>query len=519
MKTAAAVALTLMIGGAFIAAPSFGYDALRTPVLLLAAVVLMAAGSRPDVPGGEAPTRPARIVWIAALSFLGAHVASWFAAPDTWAAVIATFKVGLGVAVFAAVSRGWVGTAHVWPLLGAVAAAFGAMALVSRWLPSLQPWALGNTNYAGCLCAVLGVASAAGALSPGAPWRRGLCGAGAVLSLAGLWATDSRAGIVGAAAGAVALIVMMPGRGRWCVAGVLAVGAIAGGSRIASMFETSKGSAAWRLEVWKGTVDLAASHAVVGCGAGNFRAQYPPYRLESEARLAMATDRRFREAEDPHNTHLSIAAELGVPGTAAWLVLLGALAVAAWKRRDALAAAGLAGIAAFVAAGSFNTLREFTPFDALFWFFAALCLPTAERVPAERRRLVAGGAMAAGLAGVVIATMAAVAEFHHDSGMRTASPLERADRMSAAITAWPAHWLARVELAGAYLAIAGDVGNEGATFAAKAEQHLGRVLAQRPHLLPALVMSERALKMLERDADASKRRDRIREIAPWHPLR
>ncbi len=513
MTDAAQAALGVCIASAVIAMPWSGYDALRLPVVLLATTVLFAAGAT-----AESDARPHRGAWWAAIAYLAAHVLSWFAAVDGWAAVTATMPVFAGFTVFVAVSRGWVGTKQV-PLMAAGAAmAVGVAAFAARWKPGALVWALGNPNYAGCLCAALAVLSSAGAVTESTTRRKIVCGAGAAIAALGLWSTASRAGLVGLAVGMVVLaaVVSAPGKAKiGILAIVLAAGAAFGAGRIESIFSTTHESNAVRIELWKGSGELALAHPAVGCGAGNFSAQYPPYRRESEALLTMKTDPRFREAEDPHNTHLSVACELGVPGVLAWMALLGAVAWAAIRRRDASSAAGLAVVAALAASGGFNTLREFTPFDVLFWLGAGLAARRDEPAPVGRRKVLAAAGMVASLIGVVIASLAAASERAYYAASQGGE--QEIPHLCVAVEAWPANVRAHFRLGAALRAKAAAAGEEdGPALLMTAVQHYEAVLRVRPYMIQALEALRRLYSALGEEEKANRCFEKIAKISAWY---
>jgi tetratricopeptide (TPR) repeat protein len=503
MKTAAEVALAALLLSVAVALRTTGYDALRIPVAALAATVLVAAG------GAAAGTRWRRAPAIAYAAFVGAHVLSWLAAPDGWAAVIATIPVAVGFAVFAAVSRGWVSIDRLHWFAIAAAVFAGGMTLASRFHKPLLLWVLGNTNYAGIYCALLA------ALLLGLAFdakRRLPCIVGASAALAGLAASGSRSGMIGFGAAVVVLVAFLPVPKAVRIGGAAALAAalLAAGVLMAGRAD----SMSWRLEAWKGTPRMALAHAVVGAGAGNFQGQYPPYRREAEARLAMQKDARFREVEDPHNTHLAIACELGIPGTLAWLSLLATLGVAAIRRREAV---GLAGIAAFAVAGMGNTLTGFTPFDGMFGLFAGL----AARGEGEARPvpLASAAGLVAGLGAVVVGIMTAGAEHTFRSLKPGSTEFDRLPVFQKALEWWPAHYQAKVALADDYASLAGYAEAEDAPeFLSRAIGLYERARSQRAWNLLALSSEAEARRNLGQAAGARRLLDEAIRVAPWHHL-
>lgn len=145
-------------------------------------------------------------------------------------------------------------------------------------------------------------------------WQRALFAACAVLLLGGILVTFSRSGFLGLAAMVgFALFKWLPRRpGSTVVAavalgGLLVVAAPGGyGDRLTSIVDhgsDTTGSATERIELLKRVAAVAANHTVLGVGIGN-------YHIYS-----------IREMR-AHNAYLEIAAELGVAGLVAYLILI-----------------------------------------------------------------------------------------------------------------------------------------------------------------------------------------------------
>jgi O-antigen ligase len=89
--------------------------------------------------------------------------------------------------------------------------------------------------------------------------------------------------------------------------------------------EIAEGSAQQRYEILKTGLHIAASHPVLGIGIGGYR--------EANARYAPQLGEH-----DAHNTYVSLAAEMGVPGLLLWLGLVGSVLAQVRRRRTDLEA-------------------------------------------------------------------------------------------------------------------------------------------------------------------------------------
>ena len=81
----------------------------------------------------------------------------------------------------------------------------------------------------------------------------------------------------------------------------------------------------YRYDLWRVAVHEFANHPLGGLGAGNYDAAY--YRLRRNPQYVVA----------PHSLELQVAAELGVGGIVALILLCGAILAACWARRKTLA--------------------------------------------------------------------------------------------------------------------------------------------------------------------------------------
>ena len=84
--------------------------------------------------------------------------------------------------------------------------------------------------------------------------------------------------------------------------------------RIASVTDLQYQSNSERIIIWHSSLAMIADHPVFGVGPDNFGPEYQSVYMRPEA--------KERHQRDAHNTYLSIAAELGMVGLAAFLFLL-----------------------------------------------------------------------------------------------------------------------------------------------------------------------------------------------------
>jgi O-antigen ligase len=257
-----------------------------------------------------------------------------------------------------------------------------------------QAGSLGNSAFAG---GWLGVALVALA---GLGWRAGrlatrlLAAGGALLCAGGLWATSGRAGMVGAAFGAVTLLVgslavrVPPARAltrrRLLPAALAALASTAlvfvalvavsdtgTGPASSSLFRTE--SLAIRGWEWSSAVEMVADRPILGWGPEGFGQRYASYRPPKDGAIL-----GLQIADKPHNVVLEQAVTGGLLGLAAWVALV--IGIGRWAVRRSLepdtetdtgaedAGLVLAVLVAYLSQASFSI--DVPPFPALFWFLA-----------------------------------------------------------------------------------------------------------------------------------------------------
>lgn len=177
-----------------------------------------------------------------------------------------------------------------------------------------------------------------------APVLRALCLAAAVICLAGLFLTLSRAGLV-ALGGALVAAVFVGGRRRLGMGLVaLAIGLTALGyfsfaaSEQARERVTTIGSGTGRTDIWTVAWRMVDDDPVRGVGAGNFQTASIHYLLRPGAILR--DEFIVDTPQVTHNAYLHVLSELGIPGLALFLGLLVAGLVAAWRAAGLFARRG-----------------------------------------------------------------------------------------------------------------------------------------------------------------------------------
>lgn len=148
-------------------------------------------------------------------------------------------------------------------------------------------------------------------------------------------------------------------------------------NRVYSIFDLKDPSNRDRVAMARAGVAMINDEPLTGFGPDMVAHVYPEYRTDD------AVD---REVPHLHNVPLQIAAERGIPAVVLWLwfVIVAARDLLRLARREqsALAAAGLAALAAMVTAGLFE--YNFGDSEFLVLLLALLTLPFAVRLPPGR---------------------------------------------------------------------------------------------------------------------------------------
>lgn len=230
----------------------------------------------------------------------------------------------------------------------------------------------GNPNTMALLLVASALLAAAAAWSARSPRVRATYGAAAVLSIAGIGVSLSRAALVGVVVGLVllALLLVRGGRSRlMALAALVALTALllaipGVGSRARSIVDfRSDASAMDRVYLSGVSVAMFQAHPLTGVGIEAFRAAYPSFPDER-----VTVD----PVTDGHQMVFSLPAELGVLGLLSELLLAGALVVILARQLRAPGVSPYAGALAIAAAimvmAFFNTFIFFET----FWIALAL---------------------------------------------------------------------------------------------------------------------------------------------------
>jgi O-antigen ligase len=517
----AAAGLVLALAAILLHAQGFGYDEVRRPVVVLGAALALAAGAfairantTPKPPQGGEGGR--WLLRFSDLALLALAVSALFAVNRT-EAVAVLFPAVAAWIFLRATALGWISREFLdrWALVlpSAIGLLFSGYGLcqyvgadflaIGRGREAVST--LGNTNYAGVLSAVLAIAGLAAAF-----FERGLrgrfFGAGAaLLGALHVAASGSLAGLLGLGAGVAAFVILMLRRHGWKPVALIPLAILVAAAapsakrvttRISDIAHGKDRTANVRLGLWKGTLRLAAAHPVLGCGTGNFRMEFPPYRDADERKLSHeGRGVSYVEAEDPHNSYLAVLSESGPVALIAVLAAL-VLSVTSGFRRarepDAgLAIAGAAGLIALAVSGLFNSLTGHLPFAVVAGLLAGVAAPVAPGLapaPSPRMRV----AWIAGAALLAIATLPwFVADIRYRDAMHTSRPEERVGYAQGAVSALPGHWQARFQIARSWREL-GE--NEGTVRA-----ELREVLKVHPHNVTAMVELSSSLPAAEEE--------------------
>lgn len=281
-------------------------------------------------------------------------------------------------------------------LLAAITSlAVASLYMIRDWLAGSAIWGagyrpgfvLGDSNYftAGAIL-ILPVAYYF-FTQRGARWERLYCFSVCLLTLAAIMLGASRGGFLGLIAACLCMVFRARARARNLALIAVLIGlfaAISPTSPLRRLSHPSSGdqqAAQDRLVLWRAGAAMAFAHPLAGVGLGNFKSALPDY-------APPGTDISFIA----HNTYVEMAAEMGLPGLLAFLLIIGFAFRALARARDAAVgaedglvfaiAAGLqAGLVGFLVAVFFLSAA----FLKLFWFvvFLSALLPWLITPPAD----------------------------------------------------------------------------------------------------------------------------------------
>jgi O-antigen ligase len=280
------------------------------------------------------------------LILLGVCLLSLLGAAFPWAGIEAAWRLWNGILLYhLAVAALTPAPVRRW-FLGAVALSilpvavygilqvmgFDFLRLAMRQVPVSS---LGNTGFvAEYLVAALPIAFTLATKGDTRWWWLFSCIV--LLGSLHLLLTQSRAGWLGAALGGGILLLASSSHlrrgvararlGRLALSGLLLAVGIgllmpdlgpASVARLRSILDPDQATARVRLLIWRGALDLATHHPILGVGLGNFEFAYPEVRSVEEWRLS-----RRDVVDDAHNEYLHTLVETGLLGLAAFLWFL-----------------------------------------------------------------------------------------------------------------------------------------------------------------------------------------------------
>jgi hypothetical protein len=302
------------------------------------------------------------MLWVAAI-----YVARVIPTADLRVRALRVFIVA-GVALAAVATVQWVA-----PELGIGTIAWQDITGTRHWIVRPAGFFLDPNFLAGHLV-LAAVAAVALASAGGRCWW---WATGAIPVLVAIALTSSRTAWLTLSVGMAAVVVLLPGKVRLSLLGIMAAGLVGGvlvigpgtvATRVGSLTDWEPGgSNATRVYMARATVRMIADRPVFGTGLEGFSAVYPEYRHPA------ASD----EIAHPHQVAPALVAETGLGGLAAVLAYIAAMAAAIRRRvRSGLGRDDVALIAglATVALGSF--FQYFLYFESA-WLFTGLLIGAA----------------------------------------------------------------------------------------------------------------------------------------------
>ena len=139
-----------------------------------------------------------------------------------------------------------------------------------------------------------------------------------------------------------------------------------------------------RIHLWKGAIDYATKHPIVGAGYGNWKLASIPYEKEHTNDLFVPYH--------CHNDFIEMFADLGIIGGVAFLflfILLGLAVLKIWKQSNdhsarLVASIALMAIACYFVDAFFNFPAERTSMQTMFAISAALLLTPLHFIPSKQ---------------------------------------------------------------------------------------------------------------------------------------
>ena len=459
-----------------IASPAYGEDRLRAVWVIGAAGIIVARVAWGVAKRRERAARIHPLTLVAGAFFLFLLL-SLVGSINAWEGFVPLLVTGAAVAVCGALCSGVFSRAFLfrWGLHSFCVAALliGGIGIlqVLRWETMFEHnvavSTLGNTNRSGALAAVLAPVAGALIFLDSHLLRRGLSAAGFAACVGLVVLSDSRAALIALIVGVLFTSTLLflrrdlPGRRALGIVPLLiGIAFAARFDRVTSLFTPEDATRNVRTAMWPGAVRLALDHPILGCGIGNFRMAYPPYRDAEEFRLTQLDPKGFVEVEDPHSLYLHLWSEGGFLTLLAFLWVLYIFArMMRYHLRHApdpdygAAFAGLAGGAlAFLVAGGATSADRFAGLWVPFW----LILGTTEalaRVLGRRTQPAGDTGITIFIVGVILsafglyhAVVRASANHEYLQAKQPASPEQRVEHLEKSIAIFYPQWRAQSEL-------------------------------------------------------------------------
>lgn len=369
------VALALILASAFVSFEGAGdpYQPVRTAVIAASAVVLLVV--KPQA--GLGMRWIGVVATFLALLAVSAAVNGW---PSAVWGVQGRFDGLVAWLVAAAAGfAGWgIGPSRARDLARFAAAGIFAQVLVLTTQTAQHVQAggsSGNQVIAGGWLAVCVALASAGGVGERGVWRTALWGS-AVLGAVGLGLTGSRGAWAGLIAALLTTVAVRRKSPEVLLAMILTVavvlGALVAGGEPATKVSPASlktGSAAARIEIWRGAAALVADRPLLGAGPGRFLYVFPQYEPLAHAR-AEGFDVR---ADQAHSRLVHVAAEAGLPAALAWVAVFTAAVsagIAGVRRRSPHAFVLLSGLAAYLGQAAFSV--HAIEVDGLGWLLAGM---------------------------------------------------------------------------------------------------------------------------------------------------
>ncbi len=369
---AAAIAVAPLAWGAF---QSGGFALCASLVGAAWALILVSGRPAGSLRIARSPLNPPL------LALLGVAALSLVVTVSRPATLVEVARLAVGVGLFFALARPPASPRRLQIGLGALVVGAGACSYRAI-LEYVAEQAGGNTTWrviagfvspnqlAGFLIVALPVAAAL-ALTARRPVFKLAWALPAVLAVGGLFLSGSRGGQL-AFLPAVVLFLLLVGHARrrprlaWgLAAGCIGLAVLLSLAftplrvRLAGLVTGHDASMISRYYFWQSAARLAAAHPALGTGAGTFELVYPQYAAAGFTRMA-------------HENYLQMAAELGLPGLAAFLwMAVAAFAAARRAWRGWQQPAVRVAVAGIAAAGTAFLLHSLVDFD---WYIGAIML-------------------------------------------------------------------------------------------------------------------------------------------------